>query len=80
MRVAKKIEVEEGEAERRGPRGSPLWKGMGKGTFSLTSDQLKALRAEALRRAAEAGSGRPDASALVREALDAWLAKNAPKR
>jgi len=46
----------------------------------LTDAQLVVLRKEAARRAMEAGSIRPDMSALVREALDAWLAKNGGKR
>ncbi len=44
-------------------------------TVSLDPRHLAALRAEALRRAAAAGSGRLDASAVLRELLDAWLAK-----
>lgn len=43
----------------------------------LTPQQVAALRAEAFRRAAAIGSGRPDASELVREAVDAWLARSA---
>lgn len=44
-------------------------------TVSLDPRHLAALRAEALRRAAASGSGRLDASAVLRELLDAWLAK-----
>lgn len=42
--------------------------------FRLRPDQIAALRKEALRRAGERESRQPDASELVREALDAWLA------
>jgi hypothetical protein len=45
--------------------------------FSLRPEQAVALRKEALRRALGAGAVRPDASALVRDAIDAWLAKHA---
>jgi hypothetical protein len=75
MGLKKIVEVEEA-SEVRGPKGSPLWKGLEKATYSLTPEQVRLIRAEALRRASAAGSGRPDASALVREAVDAWLAKN----
>jgi hypothetical protein len=62
-----------------GPKGSPLWKGLVKRTVSLTPDQDAALNREALRRALDAGEARPDAGAIMREALDAWLAKNAKR-
>jgi len=39
----------------------------------VTEAQALALREEATRRAEAAGSIRPDVSALVREALDAWM-------
>ncbi len=42
---------------------------------SLEPGQVTALRREALRRASAAVSARPDVSALVREAIVAWLAK-----
>jgi hypothetical protein len=42
----------------------------------LKIEQATALRREALRRAAEAGTARADVSALVREAIDLWLEKH----
>jgi hypothetical protein len=42
-------------------------------TVRLRKDQWEALRTEAFRRAQERGSGRPDASEVLREALDAWM-------
>lgn len=48
--------------------------------FSIDPRHWEALRREAFRRAAEADIGKPDASAVLREILDAWLAKQrAPK-
>ncbi len=41
--------------------------------FRLEGEQLEALRREALRRAGERGSMKPDASELVREAVAEWL-------
>jgi len=40
---------------------------------SVTPEQLAKLRAEAFRRAAKDQRARPDTSALIREALDAWM-------
>lgn len=54
---------------------SPRFKGLKPATFRFEAGQLEALRAEALRRAVARGSGKPDASELVRDAVDAWLAK-----
>jgi hypothetical protein len=48
-------------------------KGFEKAMFRLEPGQLQALRREALRRAGERGSMKPDASELVREAVEAWL-------
>ncbi len=45
-------------------------------SLTLSPEHLAALRREAFRRAASEGSGKPDASAIVRELLDAWLAKH----
>jgi hypothetical protein len=42
---------------------------------SLEPEQLAGLRKEAFRRAAGEERGRPDVSALIREAVEAWLAK-----
>jgi hypothetical protein len=50
-----------------GPRS-----GFVKATFSITPEQLAAVVTEAQRRAQERGVIRADASAVVREALDAW--------
>jgi hypothetical protein len=44
-----------------------------KGQWSLSPEHVKALRAEAMRRAMAKGSGKPDASEVLREVLDAWL-------
>ena len=43
--------------------------------FRLEPEQLQALRREALRRAAGRASTKPEASELMREALQIWLAK-----
>jgi hypothetical protein len=58
----------------------PPKKGLKLAGFRLRPDQLAALRKEALRRAGERESRQPDASELVREAVDAWLAKHARKQ
>lgn len=46
-------------------------------TFRITPTQWDALRREAMQRALGGATGdrRPDASRIVREALDEWLAK-----
>jgi len=46
-------------------------------TFRITRLQWDALRREAMSRAlgSEKGDRRPDASKIVREAIDEWLAK-----
>jgi len=51
-----------------GPRS-----GYVKAMFSIAPDQLAALQAEAMKRAQDRGTMRPDASELVREALAAWM-------
>ncbi len=53
--------------------------GLVKTTVYLRPDQLKRLHDEARRRAAAAGQLRPDASAVLREAVDAGFAKQAKK-
>jgi hypothetical protein len=58
---------------RRGPGRPPA--GRIKIMVSLSPNHVTELRREALRRAAAESSARPDVSALVREALDAWVAK-----
>jgi hypothetical protein len=48
-------------------------------TFRIRREQWMRLRTEATRRALESDKGdrRPDASWLVREAIDLWLERNA---
>ncbi len=43
--------------------------------FAITDAQWAALRREAFKRAAASGFGRPDASAVLRQILDAWMTK-----
>lgn len=52
---------------------NPRAKGMEKVTLRLEPAQMAQLRKEALRRAQDAGSLKPDVSELVREAVTAWL-------
>ncbi len=47
--------------------------------FTISPHQWEALRREAFRRAADVGSGKPDASAVLREILDTWVAKQRSK-
>ncbi len=54
-------------------------KGMKLAAYRLRPEQVDALRKEALRRAAARSSGKPDASELVREAVDMWLAAAKPR-
>ena len=53
------------------------WRAAGAGRLKfmvvLDPAHVEALQGEALRRAQAAGSLRPDASAVLREVLDAWL-------
>ncbi|WP_243338577.1 hypothetical protein [Anaeromyxobacter soli] len=77
----KRTEQERSAAEEVRPR-SPLYRGFVKTMFSLEPSQLESLRVEAKKIADEdpdviAGrkTARPDASALVREAIDEWLEK-----
>lgn len=74
------------KGKKRGPVGAgrlgavpPPKKGLKLAGFRLRPDQLAALRREAQKRAEARESGKPDASELVREAVDAWLAKQARK-
>ncbi len=55
--------------------GRPTKGGLVQVMFTLSPAQLERLRVEAMRRALARGSGKPDASALLREIIDAWLAK-----
>lgn len=52
---------------------NPRAKGLKPVMVRLEPKQIVALKAEALRRATERGSMKPDASELIREALDAWM-------
>lgn len=56
---------------------NPRAKGLKPVMVRLEPTQIAALKAEALRRATERGSMKPDASELVREALASWLKKQA---
>jgi hypothetical protein len=47
--------------------------------MTLDPEQLAALRAEAVRRAAARKSARPDASEVLREIVAAWMRKRATK-
>jgi hypothetical protein len=58
------------KAPKVGPRSGHV-----KALFAITPEQHETLKAEAMRRAQARGTLRPDASELVREALDAWIAK-----
>lgn len=52
---------------------NPRAKGLERMMVRLEPSQIAALKREALRRANERGSMKPDASELVREALVLWL-------
>jgi hypothetical protein len=54
---------------------NPRKKGLKAATYRIHPAQIAALQKEAMRRAAERGSMKPDASELVREAIDAWFKK-----
>lgn len=54
-----------------GPRS-----GLIKVMISVKPEQFARIQAEAFHRAQAAGSLKTDASALIREAIDAWLAKH----
>jgi hypothetical protein len=41
--------------------------------YRVTLEQRRALNAEAFKRAEERGSGKPDASEVIREILTAWM-------
>lgn len=61
------------EAPALGGRG--MKRGLVRTIFSVTPEQLEALRAEATRRMVSRGRGRIDAGEVLREALDAWMRK-----
>jgi hypothetical protein len=52
--------------------------GLVKATFYVTPEVLAALVTEARKRADERGAVRADASAVAREALEAWLKRRKP--
>lgn len=54
---------------------NPRKKGLKPVLVRLEPTQITALKAEAMRRAAERGTIKPDASEIVREALAAWMAR-----
>jgi hypothetical protein len=58
-------------------KAAATWRAAGAGRLKfmvvLDQEHVQALQGEALRRAQAAGSLRPDASAVLREVLDAWL-------
>jgi hypothetical protein len=47
-----------------------------KAQYTLDERHIQALRAEAFKRAQAQPDGYPDASEVLREILDGWLAKN----
>lgn len=68
MSAARKAKASAGPARKVGPRS-----GLTRATFSVEVEQLEALQVEAMKRAQERGSLKPDASEVVREALTAWM-------
>lgn len=64
-------------ASRRVPRKTK--EGLIVKPFTIAPAHWEALRREAFRRAAKAGYGKPDAGAVLREVLDAWIAKGRAK-
>jgi hypothetical protein len=56
-------------------RQAVMTQAMKKVMYVLEERQIQALRAEAFRRAEERGRGSPDASEVLREVLEAWLAE-----
>jgi hypothetical protein len=68
--AVKKVQASAPERKRRSD-----FKGLRPVLFRLEERQDKALTSEALRRAASIGTARPDKSAVLREIIDAWLAR-----
>jgi hypothetical protein len=68
MMAARKTKQAATPARKVGPRS-----GLVRVMFSIDPEQLEALQAEALRRAKERGSFKPDASEIAREALERWM-------
>ncbi len=44
-------------------------------TVRMTADQWAAVRREAMRRATDKGTAKPDVSEVIRELVDAWRAR-----
>ncbi len=66
------------KAREGGEAGRPWARTAGgnvKALFTITPEQERALREVAFERAMAKGHRRPDASEVLREVLDAWLAK-----
>jgi hypothetical protein len=69
------LQIEAMATKKRRP-GRPA-EGRERFIVSFDPKQLVELRREAFRRATAAGSARPDVSAVVREAVAAWLERRA---
>ncbi len=54
---------------------NPRKKGLKPAVYRMRPEQIESLQTLAKKRADERGSFKPDASELVREAVDAWLPK-----
>ncbi len=66
--AARKMKPASVPGRKVGPRS-----GLTRATFSIELEQLAALQVEATKRMRERGSLKPDASEVVREALEAWM-------
>ena len=68
------------ETKKRPPgrlrRVPQMKKGYRTAAYRLRPDQIEALRQEALRRAVAGKPGKPDASEIVRAAIDLWFARH----
>jgi hypothetical protein len=62
-----------------GAERAPQYRGHRKVVVSLKDSQAVALVAEARRRADERGAIRADVSEIIRELVDAWIAKSAKR-
>lgn len=69
--LARKQDFRSGRARLR--RVPHVKRGHKLAAYRMRLDQIEALRTEALKRAADRKSGKPDASEIVRDAVDAWL-------
>ncbi len=66
-------------ARLQGVSGRPTKGGLVQVMMTLDPEQLAALRAEAVRRAAARKSARPDASEVLREIVAAWMKRHTAK-